>query len=149
MDLINLLENKSINFKKRINWQEYFMSLAFLVSMRSSCSRLHVGSVIVKDRRIISTGYNGFLAGLPHNSIIRDNHEMATVHAEQNCITDCAKRGVNTANGSIYITHFPCIHCTKFILAAGLKEVYYHSDYKNDPIALELLKKSGVIVKKI
>ena len=110
MDLVRFLDAKSRDFKERIDWQEYFMSLAFLVSMRSSCSRLHVGAVIVKDKRIISTGYNGFLAGLPHESIIRDNHEMATVHAEQNCITDCAKRGVSVSGASIYITHFPCIH---------------------------------------
>jgi dCMP deaminase len=149
MDLVNLLDLKSRKFKERIDWKEYFMSLAFLVSMRSSCARLHVGAVIVKDRRIVSSGYNGFLAGLPHESIIRDNHEMATVHAEQNCITDCAKRGVSVSGASIYITHFPCIHCTKFILSSGIKEVYYHNDYKNDPISTLLLQKSSILIKKI
>lgn len=149
MDLIEYLDFRSRCFEERIDWDEYFISLAFLVSMRSSCSRLHVGSVIVKDRRIISTGYNGFLPGLPHESIIRDNHEMATVHAEQNCITDCASRGVSVNGASIFITHFPCIHCTKFILSAGISKVYYRNDYKNDPIALELLIKSNIEIKKI
>ena len=79
----------------RPNWDEYFKEISLVTSKRSSCTRLNVGCVLVKDNRIISQGYNGFLPGQPHESIVRDNHEQATVHAEQNSICDCAKRGVS------------------------------------------------------
>ena len=87
----------------KIDWKEYFMSIAWLISSRSSCNRLKVGAVIVRDNRIISVGYNGFLPKAPHISRVRDNHEQGTVHAEQNAITDCAKRGVCVNDATIYI----------------------------------------------
>ena len=123
----------------RLSWDDYFMSIAFLISSRSTCDRLHVGCVLVKDTRIISVGYNGFLPKLPHKSCIRDGHEQATVHSEQNAITDCAKRGVPTDNATVYITHYPCINCCKILCASGIKKIFYHSDYKNDPLVGELL----------
>jgi dCMP deaminase len=116
----------------RISWNEYFSEFAKLTAKRSPCNRLNVGCILVKDNRVIATGYNGFLPNAPHESIIRDNHEQATVHAEQNCIADCAKRGVNTLNSSAYITHYPCINCYKILVASGIKEIYYINDYKND-----------------
>lgn len=137
------------DIQERISWDEYFLSIAFLISSRSPCHRLKVGSVIVKDNRILSAGYNGFLPGAPHISRIRDNHEMSTVHAEVNAITDCAKRGVSVSNSQIYITHFPCIHCFKSIIASGIKDIYYHFDYNNDDLVHELAKENGIKICKI
>ena len=116
----------------RLSWNEYFAKIVKTTSERSPCERLKVGCLLVKDNRIISQGYNGFLPGCPHNSIIRQNHEQATVHAEQNAISDCAKRGVSCNNATAYITHYPCIICTRLLLAAGIKEIKYLEDYKND-----------------
>ena len=129
---------------KRISWDEYFISSALLMSSRSSCERLHVGCVLVKENRIISAGYNGFLAGLPHESCVVNNHEQNTVHAEQNAISDCAKRGVSVNGATAYITHYPCINCTKILLAAGIKEIKYYDDYKNSDLVKNLLSKSNV-----
>ena len=140
-----ILENiKSLlkSQEKRLSWDEYFMSVAFLISSRSPCERLHVGCVIVKNNRIISAGYNGFLPGEPHKSIVRDNHEQATVHAEQNAIADCSSRGVSVKNSTIYITHFPCINCAKIIAASGIKEIKYSEDYKNDLLVNEIISLS-------
>ena len=128
----------------RPTWDDYFMATALLIAIRSNCGRLHVGCVLVSggehSNRVIAAGYNGFIAGAPHNSKVRDGHEQATVHAEQNAITDAAKRGVSIAGATAYITHFPCIHCAKMLASSGIKEIKYHFDYNNDPLAIELLK---------
>ena len=118
----------------RLSWDEYFKEIVSVTKNRSPCERLQVGCLLVKDNRIISQGYNGFLPGCPHDSIIRDNHEMATVHAEQNAIADCAKRGVSCNESIAYITHYPCIHCCRLLLASGIKEIKYINDYKNDEL---------------
>jgi len=118
----------------RLSWDEYFKEIVLVTKNRSPCERLQVGCLLVKDNRIISQGYNGFLPGCPHESIIRDNHEMATVHAEQNAIADCAKRGVSCNESIAYITHYPCIHCCRLLLASGIKEIKYINDYKNDEL---------------
>ena len=125
---------------KRISWTEYFSDLTKLVAKRSPCERLQVGCVLIKDNRIIATGYNGFLPNASHQSIVVDNHEQATVHAEQNCITDCAKRGVVTKDAIVYITHYPCINCYKILVAAGIKEINYINDYNNNPIVEKINK---------
>ena len=117
---------------KRPSWNEYFKNIVLTTASRSSCNRLHVGCILVKDNRIISQGYNGFLSEHPHESIIVDNHEIATIHAEQNAIIDCAKRGVNCNNSVAYITHFPCLNCLKMLVQAGIEKIYYIDDYKND-----------------
>ena len=119
---------------ERSTWDDYFTKIVSVTSERSPCLRLRVGCLLVRDNRIISQGYNGFLPGCPHQSIIRDNHEMATVHAEQNAIADCAKRGVSCENCTAYITHYPCIHCARLLLASGIKEIKYINDYKNDEL---------------
>jgi dCMP deaminase len=122
----------------RLNWDEYFMETALLISRRSPCERLNVGCVLVKNNRIISAGYNGFLPGAAHISIVitedssLHTHEQATVHAEQNAIADCANRGVSTNNAIAYVTHYPCINCFKILIASGIKEIKYLNDYKND-----------------
>tara|TARA_B110001469_G_scaffold123204_2_gene134893 strand:- start:2309 stop:2716 length:408 start_codon:yes stop_codon:yes gene_type:complete len=133
----------------RPSWDEYFKKICLVTKERSSCHRLQVGCLLVKDNRIISQGYNGFLPGCPHKSIVRDNHEQSTVHAEQNAICDCAKRGVN-CNGSIaYITHYPCIICCKLLLASGIKEIKYIDDYKNDELVAEYCKQLDIKIIKL
>jgi dCMP deaminase len=121
----------------RPHWDEYFKKICLVTRERSSCHRLQVGCLLVKDNRIISQGYNGFLPGCPHKSIVRNNHEQSTVHAEQNAICDCAKRGVNCNGSTAYITHYPCIICCKLLLASGIKEIKYIEDYKNDELVKE------------
>ena len=116
---------------ERLSWDEYFMATAFLTSSRSPDQRLKVGCALVKDNHIISQGYNGYLPSLPHQSYIEDGHELATVHAEQNCVSDCSKRGVKTEGASAYITHYPCINCFKILASAGIKTIYYQNDYRN------------------
>ena len=102
---------------QRPSWQEYFKTITEYTAKRSPCERLQVGCLLVKDNRIISQGYNGFLPGAPHESKVVDDHEQATVHAEQNAITDCAKRGASLSGAKIYVTHYPCINCFRSIAA--------------------------------
>ena len=102
--------------RKRPTWDEYFKEIVSVTAKRSSCERLNVGCILVKDNRIIAQGYNGFLPGCPHKSIVRENHEQATVHAEQNTIADCAKRTVSCDGATAFITHYPCLNCTKILL---------------------------------
>ena len=140
---------KTDNLKNRLEWDEYFMSIAILASCRSPCQRLHVGSVIVKNNRLISMGYNGYIPGAPHISRIQDNHEQSIIHSEINAITDCAKRGVSLEGAKIYRTHYPCPNCFKSIAACGIKDVYYLDDYNNNPIVEELANDSNIVIKKI
>ena len=118
----------------RLNWDEYFAKIVSVTAERSSCHRLHVGCLLVKNNRIISQGYNGHLPGCKHESIVRNNHEQSTVHAEQNAICDCAKRGVSCEGATAYVTHYPCIICCRLLLASGIKEIRYLEDYKNDEL---------------
>ena len=138
---------------ERPSWDEYFMATALLIASRSACGRLHVGCVLVSggDRRnrIIAAGYNGFLPGAPHQSRVRDNHEQATVHAEQNAIADAARRGVSVEGATAYVTHFPCIGCAKSLAASGVTTVKYHRDYHHDPLVVELLAEAGVQVSRL
>lgn len=146
--LVKLIGGK----QARPTWDEYFMATAFLISSRSICDRLHVGCVVVsggeRKNRIIAAGYNGFLPGTPHVSYVVDDHEQATVHAEQNAITDAARRGVSVEGATAYITHYPCINCTKILIAAGIKGIRYHFDYKNDPLVSTLLGESGIVMER-
>jgi len=120
-----------------------------VTSERSPCHRLQVGCLLVKDNRIVSQGYNGFLPGCEHNSIVRDNHEQATVHAEQNALMDCAKRGVSCNNSTAYVTHYPCIICTRLLLAAGIKEIKYLTDYKNDELVANFCRQCNTNIRKL
>lgn len=120
--------------ENRLNWNQYFSKIVSVTAERSSCERLHVGCLLVKNKRIISQGYNGHLPGCKHESIVRNNHEQATVHAEQNAICDCAKRGVSCEGATAYVTHYPCIICCRLLLASGIKEIKYLEDYKNDKL---------------
>ncbi len=133
----------------RPTWDQYFKEIVQVTATRSPCERLHVGCVLVRDNRIISQGYNGFLPGLEHTSIVRDGHEQATVHAEQNAIADCARRGVSCENCTAYITHYPCIICCRILLAAGIKEIKYINDYRNDELVEHFVSKMSGTIKKI
>ena len=118
----------------RPTWNEYFKEIVLATAKRSPCERLKVGCLLVYDNRIISQGYNGFLPGCPHESIVRDNHEQATVHAEQNAICDCAKRGVSCNGATAYVTHYPCLICARLLLASGISKIYYVHEYKKDEL---------------
>ena len=133
----------NIQTNERISWKEYFKEICITTAKRSCCNKLHVGCILVKDNRIISCGYNGFLPGYPHNSIIKQGHEVATIHAEQNAIADCAKRGVSSFGSHAYITHFPCLNCTKLLIASGIKHIYYINDYNNDTTVYNFVKSSN------
>ena len=134
---------------ERISWDEYFSRIVMTTSERSPCERLQVGCLLVNDNRIVSQGYNGFLPGCPHESIVRDNHEQATLHAEQNALMDCAKRGVSCNGCTAYITHYPCIICTRLLLAGGIKKIKYVNDYKNDDLVKKFTEQCNVCVEKL
>jgi dCMP deaminase len=135
--------------RKRPSWREYFKNIVLETCKRSPCERLQVGCLFVKDNRIISQGYNGFLSGCHHKSIVRDNHEQATIHAEQNAITDCAKRGVSCDGCDAYITHYPCIICMRLLCASGIKRIYYINDYKNDELVEYFSNLKNIVIEKI
>lgn len=129
------------------------MAQSHLLALRSTCTRLMVGATIVRDKRIIAGGYNGSISGDEHcieeGCYVIDNHCVRTIHAEINALLQCAKFGVPTAEAEIYVTHFPCLNCTKSIIQSGIKKVYYANDYKNHPYALELFKSAGVDVEQV
>ncbi|TWI56380.1 ComE operon protein 2 [Halalkalibacter nanhaiisediminis] len=133
---------------ERISWDQYFMAQSHLLALRSTCTRLMVGATIVRDKRIIAGGYNGSVSGGAHciddGCYVVDNHCIRTIHAEVNALLQCAKFGVPTEGAEVYVTHFPCVHCSKALIQAGIKKVYYGSDYKNHPYAIELFKEAGV-----
>jgi len=129
---------------ERPSWNEYFKEIVLATAKRSPCERLKVGCLLIIDNRIISQGYNGFLPDCPHTSILRDNHEQATVHAEQNAICDCAKRGVSCNNAIAYITHYPCLICTRLLLASGISKIYYVHEYKKDELVEIFAKQKQV-----
>ncbi len=133
----------------RTSWTECFEEMACCIAKRSPCHRLQVGCILVKDNHPISCGYNGFLPGAPHESIVIDNHEQSTVHAEQNCIADCARRGVATDGCTAYVTHFPCLGCYKTLISAGVKKIYYLNDYNNNPIVYAINSKLDVVLERL
>ena len=151
--MLDQLDSLTQSWSERPSWDAYFMATALLMASRSSCERLRVGCVIVsggvQKNRIIAAGYNGFLPGAPHNSRVREGHEQATVHAEQNAICDAARRGVSLEGATAYITHFPCINCAKILSAAGIRLIKYHSDYRNDEPVGEILSESRVTILKL
>lgn len=140
--------NSIKQLNKRPSWDEYFTTTSYLISQRSTCDRLHVGCIIVKDNRIVTTGYNGFIAGTPHMGFVRDNHEQLTIHAETNAIADAAKRGVSLNECTAYITHYPCINCCKVLIASGIKKIIYCEDYKNDNLVALLCERGNVEITK-
>lgn len=138
---------------ERISWDQYFMAQSHLLALRSTCTRLMVGATIVRDKRIIAGGYNGSVSGGVHcideGCYVIDGHCVRTVHAEANALLQCAKFGVPTDNADIYVTHFPCLQCTKQLIQSGIRTVYYAEDYHNHDYAIQLFKEAGVKTKKV
>lgn len=142
----------SHNNSKRPSWDEYFLKLAMLASERSTCPRMHCGCVLVKDRFVLATGYNGSLPGHPHcddvGCLIVDNHCVRTNHAEMNALVQAAIHGVNTNGAAAYITNMSCTTCAKALTAAGIKKVVVFSDY-HDTLATQFYTQSGVELVKL
>lgn len=145
--------------KTRPTTDEYFMEIATIVAKRSTCLRNMVGSVIVRDNRILTTGYNGAPRGLAHCSDIgcmrieqsipsgMRHEKCRAVHAEQNAIIQAALHGIETSGATIYCTHQPCILCTKMIINAGIKRVVFLQSYP-DPDSMDFFKEAGIVVEK-
>lgn len=131
----------------RPSWDDYFLDIAFTVAQRSTCDRAHVGAVIAVERRILTTGYNGAPAGLPHcddvGHLMIDGHCVRTLHAEQNAIIQAALHGVNLRGATIYVTHQPCLTCAKMIINAGIERVVYAGNYP-DEHSRRFLSEAGV-----
>ncbi len=131
----------------RPSWDEYFMRIAKEVATRATCPRRSVGAVIVLDRRILTTGYNGAPHGLAHctevGCKIVDGHCQRALHAEQNAILQAALNGVSTRGATVYVTCQPCNACAKMIINAGIVRVVFEGDYP-DPFAMELFEESGM-----
>ncbi len=132
---------------ERVTWQRYFMNIAKEVASRSTCDRKHVGAVIVRDKTILSTGYNGSIRGLPHCSEVghemENGHCVRTIHAEANAIVQAAKNGVSIENAEIYVTASPCYNCFKMIANAGIKKIYFGEFYRDERIK-KLASKLGI-----
>lgn len=141
----------------RPSWEKYFMDIAFLVAKRSTCLRRSVGAVLVKNKRILATGYNGAPSGIPHCSetgCLRERlnvpsgqrHELCRgIHAEQNSIIQAALHGVSIKGATLFCTNLPCSICAKMIINAGITKIYFNDGYA-DAMSEEMLKEAGVEV---
>jgi len=155
-----MMKRKSKNKDTRPKWDEYFLGIAGLISKRSTCLRRKVGSLIVKDRRILATGYNGSPSGIKHCAEVGClrvrlkvpsgyRHELCRgLHSEQNALLQAALYGVSVKNSTLYITNQPCIICAKMIINAGIKEVVICGNYP-DKMAQEFLDEAGIKIRKI
>ena len=133
--------------KHRVSWKGYFMNIAREVATRSTCDRKHVGAVIVREKTILSTGYNGSIKGLPHCNEVGcemvDGHCVRTTHAEANAIVQAAKNGIQINQSEIYVTASPCYDCFKLIANAGINVIYYDEFYRDKRI-IEKSKEIGI-----
>lgn len=132
----------------RPDWDSYFMKIAYAVSERSTCDRAFVGCVLVRDKRILTTGFNGSPSGQSHcdeiGHLIMNGHCVRTIHAEMNSIIQAALHGVSTRGATCYVTHFPCISCTKALINAGITRIVYGVGYRIDENAMNFLKAAGM-----
>jgi dCMP deaminase len=137
---------------KRASWDEYFMGIAAQAATRSTCDRKHVGAVIVRDKTILSTGYNGSIRGMPHcddiGHMLENGHCVATVHAEANAIIQAARNGTMINGADIYITASPCWDCFKLIANSGIKKIFYLEFYRDARI-LKVAKQAGIALKQV
>jgi len=140
------------NHNHRPSWDEYFLKVAMLVSERATCPRMHCGCVLVRDKQILSTGYNGSIPGDAHceddGCMIVDGHCIRTIHAEMNAILQCSAHGISTMNATAYVTNMPCTNCAKSLITAGIKEVVVFTDYHNT-LAESFFEKGGVLIRKL
>ena len=138
----------------RVDWHDYFMNIAKQVATRSTCDRKHVGAVIVRNRTILSTGYNGSIRRMPHcddvGHLLENDHCVATVHAEANAIIPAAKNGVEVDGAELYTTASPCWNCFKLIANCGIQRIYFGEFYRDKrsldvarQLELELIDLSG------
>lgn len=144
-----------LNHDQRPNWDEYFMQIAELVAKRSTCLRRKVGAVLVREKRILCTGYNGPPQGLPHCSqtgCLREKLNIPSgerqeicrgLHAEQNAIIQAALHGIGIKNSILYCTHQPCVTCSKMIINAGITKIIFKGDYP-DSLAIKMLNQAKV-----
>jgi dCMP deaminase len=133
--------------RTRADWDTYFMDIAKVVATRATCDRKHVGAVLVRERTILSTGYNGSVRGLPHcdevGHMMEGGHCVATIHAEANAILQAARNGVRIEGADIYTTASPCWPCFKMIANAGMKRIVYGEFYRDERI-FEVARKLGI-----
>ena len=138
--------------KRRPQWDEYFLKLAMLASERATCPRMHCGCVLVKNKNVISTGYNGSIPGDEHcddvGCLVVDNHCVRTVHAEMNALIQAARHGNSVEGASAYVTNMPCTTCAKAMITAGIERVVIFSDY-HDTLATQFFAKAKVKIVKI
>ena len=132
------------------NWDDYFYAITRIISTRSSCDRLHAGALLVKDKRIVASGYNGAPPGLDNcdevGHLLEDGHCVRTIHAEHNALLQASRlQGASTDGTTLYTLYSPCIHCAKYIVACGVKRVVYGKTYRNAG-AIEYLKNAGLVV---
>ena len=132
----------------RPDWDSYFLKIAQAVSERSTCDRAFVGCVLVRDKRILTTGFNGSPSGQPHcdesGHLMVDGHCVRTIHAEMNAIIQAALHGVSSNGSTCYVTHFPCINCAKALVNAGIVRLVFLENYRQDPIALDFLRMANI-----
>jgi dCMP deaminase len=137
----------------RPDWDRYFMNIASTVATRSTCDRAFVGAVLVREKRILTTGFNGSPAGLAHcdevGHLMVDGHCVRTTHAEANAIIQAALHGISSKDSTCYVTHLPCLTCTKMLINAGVSAIIYLDTYRMDPNALEFFREAGVTVRQI
>lgn len=131
----------------RPGWDDYFLRMALLVATRATCPRRHVGAVLVRDHRVIATGYNGSVPGDVHcedaGCLMENGHCIRSVHAELNALLQCASGSQNSAGATLYCTDFPCLHCAKALVMAEVARVVYLSAYP-DPHSADVLRRGGV-----
>lgn len=142
----SIVKPKDTNWK-RPTWDEYFLKLAMLASERATCPRMHCGCVLVRDKFVLATGYNGSLPGTPHcydeGCMIVNDHCVRTNHAEINAICQASQHGVSLANATAYVTNMPCTNCAKILIAAGIVRVVVFTDF-HDTLAELFFKQAGV-----
>ena len=134
----------------RLSWDEYFMQIAAVTAARSTCDRAVVGCVLTVNNRVLTTGFNGSVKKQDHcdehGHLMVDDHCIRTIHAEANAVIQAALNGVSTDGATAYVTHFPCVQCTKMLINAGIRRIVYAIDYRLDPYAANFLLKAGVEV---
>ncbi len=116
----------------KTNYKQMYAKMAFTLSQFSKDKRNKVGALLLKDGRIVSTGYNGKPSNIPEKSVMQFGHDVGAVHAEMNCLCFAARKGISVEDCEIFVSHFPCIHCTKLLYQAGIKKIYYLFDYRNE-----------------
>lgn len=140
----DIIDHKAV----RPSWNVYFVSMAHLISRRATCDRKHVGAVLVREKRVISSGYNGSVPGLPHCDDVGhdmdEGHCVRTIHAEVNAISQAARFGQSVLGASLYVNTFPCWPCFKILAASGIGTIFFDDDYRVDHRVIECAERTGI-----